>query len=180
MKKILIACTLIFSSFLLYSQSFNSGEILKPGHISAGINPVLVNNGLGIYLHGGYGLINKVDLGVRYGVFEGADYVGADLEWGIRSTKRFDISLVTGAHAVKYFGLDLGVAASFYLGPHATLLTGVDGDINFNDNNDRFFWWPVGVQVAMSKRTSFILEVDIPLVDFAPGIFGGGFSFSLN
>ena len=97
MKKLLLAFAMFLVSIALFSQSFNTGEILKPGQFFAGINPVLVDKGLGVYLHGGYGIAKRIDFDFRYGIFEGADYVGADMEWDLRSSRRMDLSLVTGA-----------------------------------------------------------------------------------
>ncbi len=167
----------LFISGSLFSQSFNTGEILKPNNFSAGINPVIMNNTVGVYFHGGYGIAKQVDLALKYGIFQDYKYIGADLEWGLRSNNRMNLSLLTGAHSGSYFGLDLGIAVSFLISGNATLFTGVDSDFNFNLNNDRFFWLPLGIEVKWRRAVSIILEADVPLVDFAPGIFGGGMAF---
>jgi hypothetical protein len=180
MKLLLLSLVLIFFSMFSYSQSFNTGETLRAGHFSTGINPVLSNNSLGVYLNGGYGISKQIELDLKYGIFNGQDYVGADLEWNLRSTNRMDLSIVTGAHSANYYGLDAGLVASFPVSSYVTILSGVDADFNFNMNHDRFFWWPVGVEVNLSKQVSIMLEADIPLVDFAPGIFGGGIVFYLD
>jgi hypothetical protein len=179
MKKLLLATGIFLTSIVVYSQSFNTGEILQPRYFSAGINPVLEDKHPGIYFHGGYGISKQLDFNFKYGFFSGPDYLGADLEWGLRKAKRMNLSLVTGAHVKKYFGLDLGLAASFPVSFTTSIFSGIDADFNFNLNNDRFFWLPLGVEVRLSKRASFLLEADIPLVDFAAGIFGGGVVFYL-
>ncbi len=177
MKKLFFIALFLSTSLVIYSQSFNTGEILKPGQLSFGLNLVAVNNGLGLYLHGGFGILSEVDLEMKYGMFERDDYIGADLEWKLRKTSRMNLSVVTGAHTYRNFGLDLGVVASFLLNSKVTFFTGIDADINYNKNHDRFYWLPVGVEINWRKRAGFFMEADIPMADFTPGIFGGGMRF---
>ncbi len=177
MKKLLLLIIFYSSSIVIFSQSFDTGEILKPGQLSAGFNPVLVNNGLGLYLHGGFGIHSKLDFDIKYGMFERDDYVGADLEWQVRKTTGMRLSVVTGAHNYKNFALDLGLVASFPVNSKFSFFTGVDGDINFNKNHDHFYWLPVGLEYSLNRMAGLFLEADIPIVDFAPGIFGGGIIF---
>jgi hypothetical protein len=154
MKKLLLAVLLLLTHISLFSQTFNDGKILRPGNISVAINPVLENKLPGVYFRGGYGIV--------------------------KSKRKMDISFYAGAHALKNYGLDVGLAAGFTLNTHMTFFTGLDADLNFNINHDRFFWLPLGLKIYLSPRTRFILEGDLPLVEFAPGIVGGGFAFYLD
>ncbi len=158
----------------LFSQCFNTGEILKPNHFSTGISPLIMNNTVGVYLHGGYGISKQIDLALKYGIFEHYNYIGADMEWSLRRNNRMNLSLVTGAHSASYLGLDLGMLVSFPVKRNAIFFTGLDSDFNFNLNNDRFFWLPIGIEVNWRKEVSILLEADLPMVDFAPGMLGGG------
>jgi len=180
MKKYLFFLFLLSSNIATFSQSYSDGTLLRPGYFSGAINPVLENKLPGVYVRGSYGISRKMGLNMKYGVFEGADYVGADLEWQLRSNNRMDMSLITGAHALKNFGLDIGLAAGFPVNTHTTLYSGLDFDFNFNINYDRFFWLPLGVKIYLSRNARFIIEADIPLVDFAPTVFGGGFSYNFR
>ena len=130
-------------------------------------------------MYGGYGLTNNVDLSLRFGLFDGVDYFGADMEWGLANTGRYAVSVITGVHNKEDFGLDIGAKASFPLGKHATIITGVDSDFNFDRNNTRNFWIPIGVEISWKKRMSAIIEADIPASEWAPHIFGGGVLFYL-
>ena len=180
MKNFLFLLFISAIQFPLFSQTYNDGKILRPGKFTAGINPVLEKKLPGVYFRGGYGIVRRMDMNVKYGVFEGADYVGADLEWYLKSNRNMDVSVYAGAHGLKNYGLDGGLAAGFTINTRLTLFAGLDADFNFNINNDRFFWLPLGMKIYLSPRMRFILEGDLPLVEFAPGIFGGGFSFALN
>ena len=85
--------------------------------------------------------------------------------------------MITGVHNVRDFGLDLGMVISFNAGKYATLFLGFDSDINFDKNDTRNFWIPLGVEINWKKQASIIIEGDIPVSDWAPHIFGGGLMF---
>jgi hypothetical protein len=174
MKKNLFILVMLFAASSLFAQSFNTGEILQPGHFSAGVNPVLNEKDLAVFLHGGYGISNKVDLAVRYGIFEGEDYIGADLEWSLKNSQRYQFSLITGGHMRHDFGLDAGLCLSLPLGSYASLFSGVDMDLEFANEFKHYTWVPLGVELSWKNRMSIILEADIPMSEWAWHIFGGG------
>ncbi len=174
MNKILLGLVFLSVQFLSYSQSFNNGTILKKGHFSGGVNPIVMNKVYGAYLHCGYGITRNTDFNFKYGFFDGVDYVGADLEWSLRRTNRMDASLVTGVHSMGDMGIDIGLVASFPLSSSARIISGLDSDFNFNLNNDLFIWIPIGLEFDLAKNSVLIIEGDLPLTEFAPGIFGGG------
>lgn len=177
MMRIPAVILLFFLPMAVFAQTFNDGKILKRGNFSAGVNPVIENKLPGVYVRGGYGLKRNVDLNVKYGVFEGADYVGADIGWYLKGKRHSDFSLYAGAHGLRNYGLDAGLSAGFTLSSYVTIFSGLDADLNFNVNLDHFVWLPLGLKIYLSPRMRFILEGDLPLVEFAPGILGGGFSF---
>jgi len=177
MKRILFFTIIAFLSLNAFSQTFNTGKLLKSGQFSAGINPVFYEKDLGIFLHGGYGISKKVDLGVKYGVFDGSDYIGADLEWAMKGGKRYALSLITGAHMVNDLGLDAGACISFNLGTSAVFFTGVDADLEFGNDFQHYIWIPLGVELSWKGRMSIILEGDLPMSEWAWNILGGGVAF---
>jgi hypothetical protein len=180
MKSFLLSIFLLFTSLCAFSQTFSDGKILRPGHFSVGLNPVLEQTLPGIYVRGGYGINRHLNLNAKFGAFEGKDYAGADLEWIVKSNRKMDISCRVGAHAISDLGLDAGLAAGFTLNTHATFFSGLDLDFNFNMNHDRFFWVPLGLKFFISPSLRLILEADIPVVEFAPSIFGGGLVFNFK
>lgn len=176
MNKILF--TLIFSSILANAtaQSFNTGKLLDRGSYSLGANPLFTgsNNAFSMYLHGGAGLSEKVDFAVRYGIFEGDDYFGADFEWGLYYTPAIQLSLVTGAHVQRDMGLDAGLCLSFSLTPEIYLFSGMDMDIEFDAETEFFTWIPIGLEIYLRRQLSLIMEADLAISEFAPNLFGGG------
>jgi hypothetical protein len=179
MKKLLISISLFCLPLLAFSQVFNTATILKPGRFSLGIEPTVVKNDLGLFLHGGVGLASGVDLGMKYGFLKYNDYFGADLEWRLMAG-RPSISLTTGGHVMGDFGLDLGLNLSFPITGAASLYTGFDSDIDFYKEpvGTQFLpWIPIGVQLYLKPKMAFILEAEIPLNNSAYTIFGGGLNF---
>ena len=172
-KTILLTCLLILS-LGVKAQFFNTGSILKPGHFSAGFNPVIQNDQLGMYFHGGYGIRKTVDLAARYGFLDGKDYIGLDLEWALDRSQRFDLSLITGLHSRGDMGLDLGMVASIPVTGYATVFGGVDLDLDFGNDLDHYTWIPIGMEALWKNRMSIILEADLAMSEWAWNIFGGG------
>ena len=172
MKKI------VFVGFLCISissigQVFNTASTLKPGSFSLGFDPAYYNDDLAFFFHGGMGILPGVDFALKYGIVEGDDYFGGDLEWKLTPAKPA-VSLVTGGHVETHFGLDAGLSLSFPVKKGIDVFTGGDSDINFNDDIDLLLWIPIGVEIKLRKRMALIFEGEIPLTEPANPILDGG------
>jgi hypothetical protein len=152
---------------------------LKPGDFSFGINPVIfegfdISNTV-INLHGGYGLGKHVDLSMRYSVYYDAkDAFFADFEWAVRKTRFMYVSLVTGAHYRYDMGLDGTLILSFPIRNIAEFYTGVDLDLEFGEEIEHYTWLPLGIEVSWRRKLSLMLEIDLPMSQWAWNIYGGG------
>ncbi len=158
------------------AQVFNTATTLKPRHFSIGLNPVYFNEDLGMFIYGNAGIKSGIDLSLKFGILDGSDYLGFDLEWRLLGGKP-DISLLTGIHSWGDFGLDLGLNISFPVKGDIAIYTGLDSDINFNDDVTGLFWIPLGIEIKMRKNISLLFEGEIPISDPAFPIIGGGVSF---
>jgi len=177
MKKIVIALFIAVLPLLSFAQVFNTASTLKSGKFSLGLNPVVYEDNFGLFLHGGVGIRSGIDLGIRYGILDGEDYFGADLEWRLLSGKP-SISLTTGAHNYYDPGLDLALNLSFPIVSNIQLYTGLDMDINFGANDTyTWLWLPVGVEIPIKSKMAFMFEAEIPISDNTRSIFGGGLAF---
>ena len=177
MRSLLVLFFLNLSIFTLSAQQFNTARILNPGEISGAITPVAFNEGLsqiGIFLTGGFGLNYNTDIAVQYGVLEGKDYIGADIEWALKKSERISLSFTSGMHKKDYFGLDAALAASFTLGSNIYIFSGVDGDVNFEREIQHYIWIPIGIEAYWRKNFSVIFEFDLPMSEWAGDRFGGG------
>ena len=176
MKKFSVIVLLIAFVSITQAQVFNTGQTLKQGTLSLGVNPVIMDNGpsdgLNIFFHGGYGIKKSVDFGFKFGVGN-TNYIGADLEWALGK----NFSLTTGGHMFGDFGLDVTLLGTIPIRKDADLYFGVDADIVFANELAIPIWIPIGIELGLSKSMSLILEGEIAIVDDAYHIFGGGLNF---
>lgn len=188
MKKLYFLFALAFICSNVFAQVFNTGQTLKRGVFSLGIEPALHidggSDGLILFLHGGYGIKSGLDGGVKFG-FGDKNYFGANLEFALG--KR--ISLAVGAHDFGYFGLDGTLNFAIPLKSDIQLFAGLDTDLNFHQGKDESgenktsievpFWIPLGLEVGLSRNMSLIFESEIGLNETAYHVIGGGLSFYL-
>ncbi len=190
MKKIILSLlVLTFLSNVLTAQVFNTGLTLREGEISIGINPAYYNTAsgnLGLYLHGGYGINSKVDIAFKYGLFDGSDYIGGDLEYNLLKKSDIHFSVSGGLHGWKdiSIGVDFTGNITFQVNK-MEFYSGLDVDIDFiKTSADRVsntkIWLPLGFNTNIMDKLELILEADIAINDYATSIFGGGLVFYLN
>lgn len=176
MKRIVLI--FIFSLFMsgISAQVFQTAYTLKPRAFSLGINPAIAHNDFAIFLHGGYGLKQGMDLGIKLGLGWGDPYFGADLKWTM-SVGMPSIALSAGVHVHNNPGFDGTLNITFPLNSSTRLYTGLDADIIFA--NDIFVpvWVPIGLEVGIRQGMSVILEGTLGLTDYAPHIMNGGVVF---
>lgn len=173
MRKLLL---LVMSAVLVSSisaQVFNTGQTLKKGTFSAGVEPTIIAKNSPDFIlfgHFGYGIKKGIDFGAKIGVLGPNTYVGADIEFGL--TK--NISLSGGAHVYGDFGLDATLLGTYPATKSVNIFGGVDVDAIFGGNTHFPLWIPVGVEVGLKKSLSFILEANIGLNSSAYHVIGGG------
>lgn len=179
MKKILIPILLVFIATNSYCQVFNTGQTLKPKTFSLGFElGVMINGGSEfiLFLHGGYGIKQGIDLSVKAGVLGPTDYIGADIEFALPSR----MSLAFGAHNFGDFGLDGSWNITLPIKNDIRLSSGLDLDMNFNTDKTRILLWlPLSLEVGIRKNMSFIFEAEVGLTDPAYHFIGGGLNFYL-
>ncbi len=173
MKKIILSGIIFISISMCYGQVFNTAKTLKKGTVALGINPVFMGSDFGIYLHGGIGLKQGLDLGGKVGLGLGGNYFGADLEWALTGNKPY-VSFSAGGHIQGDFGIDGTLNITFPLAKNVYLFSGADMDINFGNTIGFPLWIPIGLEVGIRKQMNIILEGDIGVLDNAGSMFGGG------
>ena len=181
MKRLNIFLLCISMSVSGYSQVFHTGETLKRGVFSLGVEPAVFINGgseFMLFFHGGYGIKNGIDLALKFGIGN-PNYFGADLEWKLANR----ISLTTGAHNFGDFGLDAGLNFTIPIKSDVKLYTGFDSDIVFSEdeNGDAEIlyplWIPIGVEIALQKKMSMILKSEIGMTDPTYHVIVGKLNF---
>ncbi|MFC1501961.1 hypothetical protein ACFL6A_00945 [bacterium] len=183
MKKLAFVLMLVIIPIQLSAQVFGTGQTLKPGRMSLGVNPAAYlntnNNDFYLFLHGGIGMSRRMDLGIKVGVLGDVTYFGADLEWCL-SRRSPHISISVGAHHYNEFGLDGILNFTFPLGRRMSIYTGLDLDVNFiNGNTTAPFWLFIGSDISIARRIGFLIEAEIGINASAYNIISGGFNFYL-
>ncbi len=179
MRKIFILSLFLAVAGTSSGQVFTTGQTLKPGAFSLGIEPAVLVNGNAdfiLFLHGGVGIKKGIDFAARAGVLGSSTYFGGDVEFAL--PKR--MSLTFGAHQFGDFGLDGTWNITFPIKNDIRLTSGIDADINFSEPETQFLLWiPVSLEIGIKKNMSFIFEAEIGLTDPAYHFIGGGFNFYL-
>lgn len=177
MKKVLSFLLLLLIVSSSFSQVFNTGQTLKPKTFSLGIEPGVMINGSSdfmLFLYGGYGIKQGIDFSVKAGFLGTTDYFGADVEFALP----YRMSFAVGAHQFGDFGLDGALNITFPIKNDIRFSSGLDLDVNFNDDKTRFLLWlPLGLEIGIRKNMSFIFEAEIGLTDPAYNFIGGGLNF---
>lgn len=188
---------LIVSLFSIagYSQVFHSGKVLRSGRVSLGINPAYYSavKDFGVAFHGGYGLGNGFDLGLKALFGYGSDpYLEGNFEIALLRKAPF-LSLTLGAHVQNDFGLNANFNSAIPLGGSADLYLGVDMQVNFYKvrvwRNGQWeeetktavpVWLFVGAEWFLRKDITFLGELLFPVNDVDDTIISFGVNFYFN
>ena len=178
----LIALLLIIIPVSLQAQVFDTGQTMKKGKASIGVNPVIYNNGgtdFTLFLHGAYGFRKGSDLGVKLGVGGNETYFGVDVEWVLRRISPY-ISFSGGAHTFGDIGIDGTLNFTIPVNRQVNLYSGMDTDIVLTKDIQFPLWIFVGVEMGFRKNLNLLLEVEAGINNDAPyNVFGVGFYFYL-
>lgn len=169
-----ILVLIVLSCLSLNAQIFSTAKVLSPLKFSAGIAPAYFNDNMALFMFFEGGIIKGLDFELKYGVVEGNDYVGADLEWRLYASKPFNFSLTTGFHVYGDPGADVAANLSFRIINNVALYTGLDSDFNFGNDVYVPLWLPVGVKINVHDQVAFIFEGEMPLNEESFAIIDGG------
>jgi len=188
-KFFLTLLAILFIANILQAQVFNTGKTINEGEVSVGINPSYYNTNsgtLGLFLHAGYGVSSNFDVGFRYGIFDGVNYIGGDIEKCLYNKSNLAISLSGGLHGWKDTGIGIDFTGNFTLQIESIeLYSGLDLDVNFmKTTNGRDssvqLWIPIGFNANIMDNLELILEANIPISDNVNAIFCGGLVYYFN
>ncbi len=188
MRRVLLLVIAAACFYSVNAQVFNTGQTLKRGVVSLGLEPTIHvdggANGPMFFAHAGYGLKKGIDISVKAGAGRSRSYyVGGDIEFAL--AKR--ISLAFGAHKFNDFGLDGTFNFVIPVTSDVRIFSGCDSDLNFGTrinsdgeevhDMDVLVWIPIGVEVGISKSINLIFEVEIGVAQGTYHVMGGGINF---
>lgn len=182
MKKILILFFMLITISISYSQVFNTAAVLDKGSASLGINPIMFaesgNNEFAVFFRAGYGLVNRVDVSLNVGInYFDETYIGADVEWLVFGNSSTGFSLAGGMHTADEVGIDATANLTFGLAKSVFLYTGLDMDVILADDADLPIWFFIGLDAALQRNLSLILETGVGISDDPPTIVSVGLSY---
>ncbi len=198
MKKIVFILVVSLISMNGMAQVFKTGKVLNSGDFSFAITPVYYTDAenFATFFHAGFGLGNNLDIAAHYGLRDGRDLLGADLELNIIDESNFSFSVSAGGHL--YFahpdnyddipGLDATALVTYTFNQNGfEIYGGVDNDIDFvkdhstEDPDDRTtrsrFWLPVGFNYNITNNIELGAEVNVDINDEAFFFLGAGIIF---
>ena len=161
MKKLILLALILCAGIRSNAQVLGSAQTLGKGKGNFGMMPALFvhggNDQLMLFMNGGYGISNGVDLGLKLGVFGNSNFIGMDVEF----SKGKNFSLAGGFHSFNDFAMDLTGLVGFNLGNGVRLSTGLDMDIVFANSTRVPVWLPINLEIWIKNNMTFMLEADI-------------------
>jgi hypothetical protein len=183
MKRLLFL--LLFSlSVTLSGQVVNYAKTLPERSWSVGLTPAyhfdnnvitFESGGPSIAINGGYGLLYSLDVNARYiYFFNGADYIGVDLQYLIHEARMSYFSVIGGLHKWDDFGLDATGLFTYMLRYEINLSVGLDFDLSFAAEANPRFWVPLNIGFNIDEMFFLFAEYDLPVSERAWGIVAIG------
>lgn len=183
MKKYAIVFLLVLVPMVLNAQVFGTGQTMRRGATSIGINPAFYltegDDELYLYIHVGHGIRKGLDLGAKVSVIGDETYFGADLEWRLTGRSPY-VSISAGGHKFTDFGVDATLNVTFPLKRKIHLYFGGDMDIEFTEPESITPLWAfVGLDISLGRKIAWLIEGCIGINDEAYNILSGGLNFYL-
>lgn len=188
MKRVLLSALVISVVTLgAGAQVINFGKTQPVRSFSMTFAPVLNMSsifhpdlmGMSFIAMAGYGLNYSMDLGVKYGYYNGSDYFGAELQYLVRENRKSYYCFYGGLHKWEEYGIDLLGSVTYTPQYWANLSTGLDLDIDISELQLRA-WIPLNFGINFDDRFFLFVEYDLPATEFAWDIFGGGLTYIIR
>ena len=183
MTKYLLIQVLITVPVLLTAQVFGTGETLRKGKSSVGINSFYSamdeNKKVYLFVHLGHGIGQACDIDVKVGFTGDETYLGADAEWQLTRRNVF-VSFTGGAHKFINFGMDAILNVMLPMGRNSGVYLGTDLDIEFEKKEVITpFWLFIGMKINLSRKTCLLVTMEGAMNDEASNILSAGLKFDL-
>jgi hypothetical protein len=183
MTKYRLILVFITVPVLLTAQVFGTGEILRQGKSSVGINSFFPvedeNKKVYLFVHLGRGIGQACDIDARVGFTGNETYLGADVEWQWTRRDVF-VSFTGGAHKFVNFGMDAILNVMLPMGRNSGVYLGTDLDIEFEKKEVITpFWLFIGMKINLNRKTSLLMTMEGAMNDEASNILSAGLKFDL-
>jgi len=185
--KHILALLLLVLPLLANGQAISYPKTLPVRSYSVGIAPGInggkfnMDEGPGIFAIAGFPINYSYDVNFRYGWFpNGPDYFGANIKWLFREQRRQYFTASTGLHYFYDMGFDLTAIYTYTVSYSFNLAAGLDFDLSFNQDIDRYFWLPLNIGYNIDDRIYLYLEYDLPVSEMSWDILSAGATFVIR
>jgi hypothetical protein len=168
------------------SQVINFGKTLPMRAFSLTVAPAYnVGNFYHPFLKGvsyvamaGYGIGYDIDVNLKYAYFNnGSDFIGADLQYLFRETRKSYYSFFGGFHKWEEYGIDLTLSYTHTPQYWANLSVGLDLDVDFSNQLELRAWIPLNFGINLDDRYFLFFEYNLPATERAWDILTAGVTF---
>ena len=186
MKRIVVLLVLLLP-LAASAQVVNFAKTLPVRAISVGAAPVYntgnvyFDQGMGYYIHAGYGIDYQVDVNFKYTHYPmSKDYIGVDLQYLFHESRQTYFSVISGLHRWDEIGFDLTGLYTYMVRYWINFSAGLDIDVEFNEEIDRRFWIPVNVGFNAGEWLFVYLEYNLPANEQAWDMVAVGANFIIR
>ena len=184
MTKYYLVLVLITIPIFLTAQVFGTGETLKQGKSSVGINsfyPVVdENDKIYLFVHLDHGIGRDCDIDAKIGFTGSETYFGADVEWQLARRNVF-ASITAGAHKFINFGMDAIFNLMLPMSRSGGVYLGTDLDVEFVKKEILTpFWLFIGMKIDLDRNTYFLVTMEGAMNEDAANIISAGIKFDLQ
>lgn len=129
---------------------------------------------------GGFGIGYSMDVNLKYIYYPGYDYVGADMQYLFRETRKSYFNVIGGLHYRDGFGFDL--TGSYTYSPEfwLNLSVGLDFDVGLAEDLLFQAWIPLNAGVNLGNIIFIFFEYDLPANEKAWDVISLGANFIIR
>jgi hypothetical protein len=166
-----------------------SAETINRGNIKLLANPIFTfgkhgRDGEGGFAFGvGFAPTDRVDIEGKVAVFDNVKFYGGDVEFGLASSRRYNISATIGAHLTDtdfddWGAVDLTLEASRHVAPKLEVYGALDLAFE-NPPGDSYqtIHLVPGIEYAISENLDFVAEIGLGLNDDSFHYLTGGIAY---
>jgi hypothetical protein len=185
MKRLLIF-GLFGLSIAVNAQVINFAKTLPVRSFSIGASPTynvgnfLYPAGMSYFVFAGYGIGYDIDVNLRYGIYEDTDYIGVDMQYLFRETRRSYFSIFGGLHKWNEFGVDLTGSYTYSPQYWVNFSTGLDLDVDLGTEIEVRGWVPLNAGFNATEHIFVFVEYDLPVTERSWDILSLGMNFIIR
>lgn len=174
MKKLIVFLLLTTSPIIAKAEVFGTASTLRPGTVMIGaeVEGLIDPNDFMTNFHLGYGIIERLDLNIRFGAGTTPIYIGGDIEYQLLKNSALDMSLAVGVHRQEEMFIDITPIISHRF-KRFSVSTGADLNWKVSGGDVLGIDWFVGTAIPLMVGMDLLFDFGISLKDAPHWVSGG-------